>query len=127
MEGTKQLSEQYSPGAVSSRLSSRTGQQVGGVNLTALGAMMEQLAQALFRSVQRRAGAGGSRCGTGPACAAWGKRWQLQLQAQHQKPLHGAASGVRVSLGLPQLATALAEALAAALRLLMTQLNSGQA
>ena len=107
---SEQLLEQFSERALLSRLGSRTGQQGGGANLTALTAILEQLAKSLLplaapeRAMDAEAAvagvqqqlatalAGYTECaaGTGPAAAAY---------------------------------SAFAEALASALRLLMTLLK----
>jgi hypothetical protein len=111
----QQLTEQYSEAAVLARLGSRTGQQGAGANLTALGAMIEQLAGTLLRS--------GSEARAAESAAA-----TARLQEQLVAALAGAATGSGGGGAPPAeksaaAAAALAEALAAALRLLMTQLK----
>jgi hypothetical protein len=110
----QQLTEQFSEAAVLARLGSRTGQQGGGANLTALGAMIEQLAGALLRS--------GSEARAAESAAATA-RLQEQLVAALAAAATGSGGGAPPAEEGAAAAAALAEALAAALRLLMTQLK----
>lgn len=127
-EEAQQLAEQYAEPAVLARLTSSSGQQGGGANLTALGAMLEQLAQVLLKS-------------GGPERAAEGADAAQQLHVRMAAALSAAvapssgstsptASGSPTSSPMQAkrqeeaaAAAALAEGLAAALRLLMTQLK----
>jgi hypothetical protein len=120
------LAEAYAEAAVLTRLTSSSGQQGGGANLSALGSMMEQLAQALLRcSGQERAaeGADATRELHARMAAA------LATSAAADSPASDASSSSSSSPQQAQrreeaaAAAALAEALAAALRLLMTQLK----
>eukprot|EP00878_Enallax_costatus_P021250 GHUV01022492.1.p1 GENE.GHUV01022492.1~~GHUV01022492.1.p1 ORF type:complete len:1095 (+),score=464.09 GHUV01022492.1:138-3422(+) len=118
----QQLTEQYTERAVLERLRSRTGEQGGGANLTAVGSMMEQLAQVLLRS-------GGAERAAEAADAV------QHIQASMTAALAAAAAGNEAAVNasnptnptvrneVAPAAAALAEALAAALRLLMTQLK----
>jgi hypothetical protein len=121
----QQLAEQYAEPAVLARLTSSNGQQGGGANLTALGAMLEQLEQMLLKS-------------GGPERTAEGADAAQQLRARMAAALAAAVNGNSSSIasGSPTsspmqmkrqeeaaTAAALAEGLAAALRLLMTQLK----
>uniref|UniRef100_A0A383WBG9 Uncharacterized protein n=1 Tax=Tetradesmus obliquus TaxID=3088 RepID=A0A383WBG9_TETOB len=110
----QQLTEQCSEAAVLARLGSRTGQQGGGANLTALGAMIEQLAGTLLRS--------GSEARAAESAAATA-RLQEQLVAALAAAATGSGGGGPPAEEGAAAAAALAEALAAALRLLMTQLK----
>jgi hypothetical protein len=110
----QQLTEQYTEAAVLARLGSRTGQQGGGANLTALGAMIEQLAGTLLRS--------GSEARAAESAAATA-RLQEQLVAALAAAATGSGGGAPPAEESAAAAAALAEALAAALRLLMTQLK----
>lgn len=125
----RQLAEQFAEPAVLARLTSSNGQQGGGANLTALGAMLEQLSQVLLKS-------------GGPDRAAEGADAAQQLHARMAAALAAAVAPASGSTsptasssptsGSPvqakrqeeaAAAAALAEGLAAALRLLMTQLK----
>lgn len=118
----QQLTEQYSERAVLDRLKSRLGQQGGGANLTALEFMIEQLGQVLMA-------AGGEERAAAAADAV------QRLQASMRAALAAAAAtsdaapsanNFNSSTGSTEAAPtaiALAEALAAALRLLMTHLK----
>jgi hypothetical protein len=130
----QQLAEQYNEGAVLARLSSRTGQQGGGANLTALGAMMEQLAQALVKSgTAGRAAEGADAAQTLHARMAQALAAAAAAAAAAVQPVEAVAgaavvadvsrSAAAVAGADPSAAAVLAEALAAALRLLMTQLK----
>lgn len=110
----QQLTEQFSEAAVLARLGSRTGQQGGGANLTALGAMIEQLAGTLLRS--------GSEARAAESAAATA-RLQEQLVAALAAAATGSGGGGSPAEEGAAAAATLAEALAAALRLLMTQLK----
>lgn len=127
----QQLSEQYAEAAVLSRLTSSTGQQGGGANLTALGSMLEQLAEILIRS------GGPERTAEGADAA---QQLRLRMTAAltaaaapadgSSSPLPGSTSSTPTSSPVQAIrreeaaaAAALADGLAAALRLLMTQLK----
>lgn len=118
----QQLSEQYSERAVMDRLKSRLGQQGGGANLTALAAMMEQLAQVLLRSggEERAAEAADAvqRLQTSMAAALVAATASNDAAVNASNPISPTG---RNDVG--PAAAALAEALAAALRLLMTHLK----
>ncbi|KAF8072855.1 hypothetical protein HT031_000515 [Scenedesmus sp. PABB004] len=116
-----QLAEMYAEPAVLSRLSARTGLQGGGANLTALGAMMEQLAAALLKDGPPERGAEAAA-----AAAALHARIAAALAAAAvAAPSRHSSSGAAEppAGGQPDVAAALAEALAGGLRLLMTQLK----
>lgn len=124
----QQLAEQYAEPAVLSRLSSSSGQQGGGANLTALGSMLEQLAQMLLKS------GGSERTAEGADAAQQLHARMAAALAAAAAPSNGSSSPAAASspTGSPvqvkrqeeaAAAAALAEGLAAALRLLMTQLK----
>lgn len=108
------LAEQYSEAAVLARLNSRTGQQGAGANLTALGAMMEKLAQTLLKSgaPERAAESAGVT-----------QQLHQRLDAALREATHGSGGGAPPPTEGAAVAAVLAEALAAALRLLMAQLK----
>lgn len=116
----QQLTEQYTERAVLERLRSRLGEQGGGANLTAVGSIMGQLAQVLLRS-------------GGEARAAEAADAVQHIQASMTVALAAAAKEAAAFASNPispaghdevaPAAGALAEALAAALRMLMTHLR----
>jgi hypothetical protein len=124
----QQLAEQYAEPAVLSRLCSSSGQQGGGANLTALGSMLEQLAQMLLKS------GGSERTAEGADAAQQLHARMAAALAAAAAPSNGSSSPAAASspTGSPvqakrqeeaAAAAPLAEGLAAALRLLMTQLK----
>jgi hypothetical protein len=127
------LAEQFAEPAVLTRLTSSAGQQGGGANLTALGAMLQQLAQVLLKSGGEQRAAEGA-----DAAAALHARMAAALaaaaaaaagsgEARPGSPASDIGSGSPSQQAQRReaaaAAAALAEALAAALRLLMTQLT----
>lgn len=136
----QQLGEQYAEPVVLARLASNTGQQGGGANLTALGGMLEQLAQILLKSGgQERAAEGADAAqqlrarmtAALTAAAAPADGGGSNGSSASSSPVPGSTSGSSTSSSPAQAirreeaaaAAALAEGLAAALRLLMTQLK----
>jgi hypothetical protein len=122
----QQLAEQYAEPAVLARLTSSNGQQGGGANLTALGAMLEQLAQALLKS------GGPERTSEGADAAQQLHARMAAALAAAVAPSSDSSSPSTSPSSSPvqarrqeeaAAAAALAEGLAAALRLLMTQLK----
>lgn len=104
------LTQQFGERALMGRLTSRTGQQGGGANLTAVAGLLEQLMKALVPL-------GGAARGSQVAEAAGA------VQQQLVGALAAFADGGAADNTPSQAAGPLAEALTKALRLLMTQLK----